>query len=207
MLDLQNESLSNFNLKTQAVLSNAILGDNSQESPNRNYIDPSTLSIFQRILLTTNGTVTDMLECYLFEQIRVVKLVEQLVSLSHDIPIMDLKEGTEVLVRKILLQGKISRKNFIYADSVIVPEKLDEGFRKALLETKMPIGKLWAEMKVETFKEVVDTSKELAENLADYFYIKPDDNILSRTYRVVNNRKPVMMITEKFPESYFLEAF
>ncbi len=207
MIHIQKESLSTFDLKDKASLPIPILTNDSQESPSRNHIDPSTLSTFQRILLTTNGTVTDILEYYAFEQIRVVKLVEQIVSLTHDIPMMELKEGTEVLVRKILLQGKISRKNFLYADSIIVPEKLDERFRKALLETKMPIGKLWFELRVETFKEILDTSKEVAGNIADYFHIQPHDNILSRTYRVINNRNPVMMITEKFPEKYYLKSF
>jgi chorismate-pyruvate lyase len=178
-----------------------------QKTLERSHIEPSTLSTFQRILLTTDGTVTDILEAYLFEQIRVVKLSEQLVSLSHDVPSMELKEGTEVIIRKILLQGKISRKNFIYADSIIVPERLDERFREALLETKMPIGKIWFEQRVETFKEILDSSKETSGELAEHFNIQPSDNLLSRTYRVVTNRKSVMMITEKFPESYFTKSF
>jgi len=203
----QKTLLQKTNSNNGATLSSPSLKKDLQEKLDYNHIDPSTLSTFQKILLTTNGTVTDILECYVFEQIRVVKLIEQLVSLTHDIPSMELKEGTEVLVRKILLQGKISRKNFIYADSIIVPERLDEKFRKALLETKTPIGKLWFELKVETFKDVLKTSKEPAENLAEYFHIQPHDNILSRTYCVVNNRKPIMMITEKFPENYFVERF
>lgn len=177
-----------------------------QATLERSHIEPSSLSTFQRILLTTDGTVTDILEAYLFEQIRVVKLSEQLVSLAHEIPSMELKEGTEVIVRKILLQGKISRKNFIYADSIIVPERLDDRFREALLETKMPIGKIWFEQRVETFKEILDSSKERANGLSEYFTIQPSDNMLSRTYRVVTNRKSVMMITEKFPETYFLKS-
>ncbi len=207
MLHFQKESLSNVDVEDKASLPISPLRNYSQESLSQNYINPSTLSTFQKILLTTNGTVTDILEYYAFEQIRVFKLYEQLVSLTHEIPMMELEEGTEVLVRKILLQGKISKRNFLYADSIIVPEKLDEKFRKALLETKMPIGKLWFELRVETFKEVLDTRKEVAENLADYFHIQPHDNILSRTYRVINNRKPVMMITEKFPENYYLDNF
>lgn len=207
MMDSEKGSLSTVDVKDKASLPISILRNDSQESPSRNHIDPSTLSTFQKILLTTNGTVTEILEYYVSEQLRVVKLAEQLVSLAHEIPMMELKEGTEVLVRKILLQGKISRKNFLYADSIIIPDKLDEQFRKALLETKTPIGKLWFELRVETFKEVLDTSKEVAENLAEYFHIQPHDNILSRTYRVINNRNYVMMITEKFPENYYLERF
>jgi chorismate-pyruvate lyase len=207
-MNVQNQSSSTIvDAKNDYNLSSSLLRNDLQKSLNRNHISPSDLSTFQRILLTTDGTVTDILEAYLFEQIRVVKLSEHLVSLAHEIPSMDLKEGTEVIVRKILLQGKISRKNVIYAESIIVPEKLEEKFRKALLETKVPIGKIWFEQKVETFKEILDSQKELAGDLADYFNIERSDEMLSRTYRVVTNRQTVMTITEKFPESYFLKSF
>ena len=178
-----------------------------QDTLIRSHIEPSDLSVFQRILLTTDGTLTDILEAYLFEQIRIVKLSEKLVLLDQDILPIELKKGTEVIARKILLQGKISRKNFVYAESIIVPERLDKQFKQALLETKTPIGKIWFEQRVETFKEILETSKESAEGLSTYFGIEPSDNLLSRTYQVVTNRKPVMIITEKFPESYFLKRF
>ena len=176
-----------------------------QDNLVRSHIEPSALSTFQRILLTTDGTVTDILEAYAFEQIRIVKLSEKLVLLDQDILPMGLKKGTEVIARKILLQGKISRKNFVYAESIIVPEKLDDQFKEALLETKTPIGKIWFEQRVETFKEILEASKEPAEGLSSYFGVEPSDSLLSRTYQVITNRKPVMMITEKFPETYFLE--
>ena len=205
-MKVQHKSSSTVaNTKNETNLFSTLLRNDLQESLNRNHIDPVTLSTFQRILLTTDGTVTDILEAYLFEQIRVVKLSEQIVALDRELPLMDLKKGTEVIVRKILLQGKISRKNVIYAESIVVPEKLEERFRNALLETKVPIGKIWFEQRVETFKEILDSKKEFAGDLANYFNIDPSDEMLSRTYRVVTNRQPVMMITEKFPESYFLK--
>jgi chorismate-pyruvate lyase len=175
-----------------------------QTSLNRSHIEPANLSTFQRILLTTDGTLTDILEAYSFEQIQVVKLSEQMVLVGHDIPEMELREGTEVIARKVLLQGKISRKNFVYAESIIVPSHLNERFREALLTTRTPIGKLWFEQRVETFKEILDTSKESAEGLSTYFNLDPSDALLSRTYRVITEGKSVMMITEKFPESYYL---
>ncbi|GAB4379779.1 MAG: chorismate pyruvate-lyase family protein [Elainellaceae cyanobacterium] len=191
----------------EALIHDPLMRTDLQQTLDRSHIEPAELSTFQRILLTTDGTVTDILEAYLFEQIRIVKLSEKLVLLGQDIPAMDLKEGTEVIARKVLLQGKISRRNFVYAESIVVPERLDENFRQALLETKTPIGKLWFEQKVETFKEILDSSKERAEDLSQFFSIEPSDRLLSRTYRVVTNRKSVMMITEKFPKSYFLSKF
>lgn len=169
----------------------------------RSHIDPSNLSIFERILLTTDGTVTDMLEAYFFEQIQLVKLSEQLVKLEQDLPELDLAKGSEAMERKILLQGKISRRNYIYAESILALDRLDEQFREELLQTKTPIGKIWLEQKVETFKEIIDTGKQPANGLCSYFNISEADPVLFRTYCVRSNRKPTMMITEKFPKIYF----
>jgi chorismate-pyruvate lyase len=177
-----------------------------QQSLNRSHINPSALSTFQRLLLTTDGTLTDILEAYLLEEIQVVKLSEELVSITQDILPMQLNKGTEVIARNVLLRGRISRKNFVYAESIIVPERLDEKFREELLKTKTPLSKIWLEQRTETFKEILDSGKEPANGLADYFNIGPDDNMLFRTYSVFSNRKSSMMITEKFPESYFING-
>lgn len=175
------------------------------ESLTHSDIDPSLLSTFQRILLTTDGTVTEILEAYLFEKIYVVKLSEKPVLLAQDIPDLDLKVGSPVIERRILLQGKISMSNWIYAESIIVPDRLDENYRERLLKSQEPIGKLWLEHRVETFKEIIDSAYEVAGDLADYFKIKRENRLFSRTYRVFSNHQPIMMITEKFPESYFMK--
>lgn len=176
-----------------------------QESLSHSHIEPSKLSTFQRILLTTDGTVTEILEAYLLEKIHVVKLSEGTVLAAQHIPALDVKSGSQIIDRKILLQGKISRSNFIYAESIVVPDRLDEIYRERLLKTQEPIGRLWLEHRVETFKEIIDTAREVAGDLADYFKIRREDRLLSRTYRVLSGRQPVMMITEKFPESFFVK--
>ncbi|NEQ10478.1 MAG: DUF98 domain-containing protein [Moorea sp. SIO4E2] len=178
-----------------------------QESLRHSHIDPSKLSTFQRIVLTTDGTLTEILEAYLFEKIRIVKLSEGVVSIAQDILPLDLKVGSEVIERKVLLQGKISRSNWIYAESVIVPDRLEEKYRERLLKSQESIGRLWLEHRSETYKEIVDSGREWAGDVAEHFKIQPEDKLLSRTYRVFCNKKPIMMITEKFPESYFLKDF
>lgn len=177
------------------------------ESLTQSHIDPAKLSTFQRILLTTDGTLTEILEAYLFEKIQVIKLHEELVSIKQDILPLEIQAGSEVIERNILLKGKISHRNFIYAKSVIVPDRLDETFKDRLIKTQEPMGRLWLEHKLETFKEIVDSGKEPAADLSDYFKIKREDKMLYRTYRVFSNRKPIIMITEKFPESYFVKDF
>lgn len=192
-------------MQAKEIKSNVMMRNDLHRSLTRSHINPCDLSPFQRIILTTDGTLTDILEAYLFEAIQINKLSEGLVSITQDIPTLELKKGSEVIDRKILLQGKISRKNFIYAESIIVPERLDEKFKTSLLKSQIPIGRLWQEHKMETFKEIVDSGKEPANELSSYFNIQMEDNILFRSYRLFNNRMPIMIITEKFPESYFLK--
>ena len=88
-----------------------------RESLERSHIDPAKLSILQRILLTTDGTLTEILEAYLSEKIGLVKLSETIEPVKRDILPLEITSGQEVMQRKILLQGKISRNNWIYADS------------------------------------------------------------------------------------------
>ncbi|NEQ16813.1 MAG: DUF98 domain-containing protein, partial [Moorea sp. SIO3E2] len=106
----------------------------SQHFPRkRNYIEPVLLSPFQRILLTTNGTVTDMIEAYSGEAIKIKKLFEDKITIKEDILPMNLKKGTEVIARKVLLQGKMSDRNYVYADSILVLDRLNEKMRTQLL--------------------------------------------------------------------------
>lgn len=158
---------------------------------------------FQRMLMKANGTVTAMLEAYLDEPILVVKLSENLTDMELKIPKIQLNNKEKVISRKVLLKGKISRHNFIYADSLILINNLEERFSNELLNTKKPIGKLWSEQKVETFKEIIDSGKEPANELSTYFCIEPENILLYRTYSVSSQGKVTMIITEKFPENYF----
>lgn len=148
------------------------------------YIEPRNLSSFQRILLTTDGTLTEILEAYLLEKIQLVKLSEELIEIAKPIPALDIDVNTQVISRKVLLRGKISLNNFIYAESIIVPERLDSTFKSRLIESQEPIGRLWLEHKLETFKEIIESGIETSKELFHYFNISEEDKMLSRTYRV-----------------------
>lgn len=185
----------------------ATMREDLQQTLGKSHINPAELSTFQRILLTTDGTLTHILEAYLYEPIQVVKLSEKSTTLTQDIKIMNLSQGTEVIARKILLRGRISRRNFLYAESILVPERLEKKFRDELLKTQTPIGKIWLENRVETFKEIIDSGKENNHLLASYFGLETETNFFFRTYCVYSNRQATMMITEKFPANFFTKNF
>ena len=168
-------------------------------------IDIANLSTIHRILLTSNGTVTKLLENLVGEQVTVIKLYENVHLHAEAIPYLKLAENQQVIERKICLQGKSTGINWLYAESTIVTERLEPSFREELLESQIPIGKLWFKYRVETFKEILPPFQEPAGDLAHYFAMPPEQPLLGRTYRVFSKQQPVMMLTEKFPAHYFIE--
>jgi chorismate-pyruvate lyase len=174
-----------------------------QESLNQSTINPRSLSSFQRILLTTDGTVTEILEAYLWESMQVIKLDQDMIETQQAIPYLELPLGAKVMLRRILLRGKTSHKNYIYAESIVVPDRLNDTLRDGLMSTKKPLGQLMIETRLETFREILNCRREPAEELGAYFDVDPGSMLISRTYRVFCERKPLMLITEKFPEGAF----
>jgi chorismate-pyruvate lyase len=178
--------------------------DYAQRFSQRPAIELAQLAPVQRMLLTSDGTLTDLLESYLLEPIEVKKLAEHRLWLGGESPLQLEDDGGEVCERRILLKGRTSRRHWLYAESLIVSRRIEERFGFELAATSKPIGRLWAEHRVETFKERIALYSEPAGPLAGYFTITTGEELLCRTYRVLSSGRPVMLITEKFPRSLYL---
>ena len=74
---------------------------------------------------------------------------------------------------------------------------------KGLLTTSEPIGRLLADNRVETFREIVSVRFEAAGGASDHFGVDAEAPIVLRTYRIDVGGRPVMCITESFPVSWF----
>lgn len=166
-------------------------------------IDPERLTRFQRILLRTDGTVTHILAAYADEPIQVLKLLQEYDSPSEADGPLDLAADAKVLRRRVVLQGRQTGRNLLYAEVGVVPERVDPSFLDGLLTTDKPIGVLLAENRTETFREILAAQREPAGPCAPYFGIDPSEVVISRTYRILAQRRPMVLITEKFPEHFF----
>lgn len=167
--------------------------------------DALATNVVQRILLVTDGTVTNILEAYAHERIGVVKLrqaTERAASAAAD---LEVRESDEILCREVLLRGRRSGRTFVYALSQIIPGRLDTAMRRSLLESVKPIGRLLEERRIETFREFIDARPERAGGRGVHFGIGPDAPMISRTYRIIARGRPMMLITEKFPADAFAE--
>jgi chorismate-pyruvate lyase len=171
-----------------------------QLSLQRSGIDASRLKEFQRIILTTDGTVTDILEAYCREPMRIVILSQGRMKVSERMPTLALEAGHEVLSREILLEGEISGTSFLYAHSLIVFDRLSTELQDGLLLKQKSIGHLILEYRVETFKEITSCSREPSKALASRFRLHEAAPLLSRTYTLSTRAQPIMQITEKIPE-------
>ena len=164
-------------------------------------VELGSLSTLHRILLTTDGTLTEVLEAYFLERLHLVKLSEEFVKQQSPLPQLELRGGESVIIRRILLQGEQTKRNYIFAESVVVLDRLEPHIRHKLMHTQTTIGRIWLESRTETFKEFIRAQYEPADDLSEFFGIHEHDSLISRTYRVVVKGAPVMMITEKFSQS------
>ncbi len=161
------------------------------------------LGVFQKILLTTDGTVTDLIALYTGETIK-VKKVGQKMFLSDERHEFFCPPETPLLERDVLLCG--DSENYLYAESVFVFGLFSRSIQYKLLETDCPIGLMWKEEKLETYRDILSHKTEICGKVSSYFDVPPKTPIISRTYSIYHQNKILGTITEKFPVTYFRET-
>src|SRR5204863_1828237 len=81
--------------------------------------DPSSLAPPQRILLVTDGTLTDTVEAAFLEPIGLRKIASDVVPAEAPVDGLDLIAGEPLLDRKIVLFGEATARPYIYAESLL----------------------------------------------------------------------------------------
>jgi chorismate-pyruvate lyase len=135
--------------------------------------------------------------------VEVVKLL-QAFDTSNEADADLLSTHEKVLRRRVILRGRHSRQRLLYAEAVVVTDRVGAVILDGLLRTDKPIGVVLAQSRTETFREILRTDREPAGDLAAHFGIDPAEDVLWRTYRIIAGGEPVILITEKFPARFFL---
>lgn len=143
---------------------------------------------FLRTLLVADGTVTKSLEAFFWEQVAVENLGQAPICLAHGIPALELPAGATVLERRVRLMGMESGREFAQAHSWIKLEALPAHLREDLQQGRIGIGELLRERGLETYREILDVGQSNVQ--ADAIY---------RTYRILIQHQPAILITETFP--------
>ncbi|MCF2860291.1 chorismate pyruvate-lyase family protein [Pseudoalteromonas sp. SMS1] len=183
MIQLSDECLSNLDENLEAQTYNL-----------------SRLSYLQKIILGTDGTVTQLLESIVGEQIVVEKLLEA------DVSVLPHEEDMHCQQRVITLNGGKTGLPYLYADSLVYHGNMNVNFSRALTETRIPIGKAWEKFQIETYKTLLSWGFEYAGDLSHHFAVEPCDLVLYRTYLVYSQGKKIFRITEKFPFAWYMQS-
>jgi len=161
-----------------------------------------SLDLLQRILLVTDGTLTDTIAAAFSEEIGLRKLELETRPACCRIESLDLNEGQLVMKRKVLLVGQSTGKTYVYAESLLAVDRLSPQFRQGLIVTNTPLGRLWSEHRLETWKELLQVDRVQMGELACHFQPTNRCDLLTRTYRLISGGRPIMLITECFPTVY-----
>jgi len=160
------------------------------------------LPAFLRALLVTDGTVTKILEAYFWEPVEVQTLQQDFVTAERPIPWIEVDAEDEVLIRRARLIGVDSGRVYASAFSVIRTQLIPETFRQRLIDREIGIGVLIRDSGLESYREVLEVGVEPAEGSAKDVATESSD-LIFRTYRIIIDGRPVILITESFPHDLY----
>ncbi|MBK1643099.1 4-hydroxybenzoate synthetase [Thiocapsa imhoffii] len=164
--------------------------DGTIATPDGEPMSLQALPPFLRALLVTDGTVTKILEAYFWEPVTVETIAQRFEAAAAAVPAIDLEPGDRCLIRDARLLGVDSGRSFAAACSQIRTELIPEDLRQRLIDREIGIGVLIRDSGLESYREVLDVG--LDADPAGHLAVR-------RTYRIIIERRPVILITERFP--------
>ena len=147
--------------------------------------------------------MTQFIEAYTKEPVEIVRLSQKTQSLSADHVWLKATKGTAVVARQVMLRGKSSSISYAYAVSLIVSDRLPDVIRQGLQEEGEGLGRLLHRSGVETHREMLWYGMGYVEDLPDAIRHLAGRAFICRTYRIIAEGQPMMLINEKFPSGKF----
>jgi chorismate-pyruvate lyase len=147
------------------------------------------LAAVERILLTTDGTVTPILENIVGERIVPARLTQSFGP--ADAPTLALLAAPPTrrfLFRSSDLIGSETGTVYVRATTVAVPDLLPAEILHGLRHGAEPIGRLLRRCRVETFREIVECRTDGPDGGAESY----------RRYRIYIGGTPALLIGETF---------
>ncbi len=165
------------------------------------------LSPVQKILLGTDGSVTQLLEAITGKQIVITTRVQEIISATPEIAQkLEILAGSHVNHRVVEIKNDDSGEVLIYAISYTPIDRLPPGFRNDLIRADIPIGKIIAQHRIEARREILYADVRPASGEpAAIFRMFRNEPLLSREYQIIHGGQPLIIIQEQFPYHKFLD--
>jgi chorismate-pyruvate lyase len=161
-----------------------------------------------RILLSTDGTVTTLLESFTGEPIvtRVTRqsgpaAIDELRTAvgcwwHADTGILGLAATERLIARQVTLTGARSGVAYVAAEALVVPDRLPELLAHRLSRAGASLGRVLGVCRLETRREILDVTTVRAGSVGGRLGVAPHDALLRRTYTIEVGRRVVSAVTE-----------
>lgn len=157
-----------------------------------------SLSPMQKILLTTDGSITRIFEALTGEKVSVSTEEQRVIPAEGNIAkTLHIDPGDDVNFRVVYLKN--SKGVLAHATSYAPLKRIEEGFKDRIMKADISIGKIMAELKIEARREIVSCAVVHADKrLADLFKVPESSTLLKRNYNIIHKNAVLLNITEIF---------
>lgn len=148
------------------------------------------LKPFLRALLVADGTVTLLLRAYFDEDVLVETISQSSFVVGTALPHLGLSKGDDAFFRQVDLTGAKTGHTYAHATSVLNPAALTPALFSALIKEDVGMGDVLRNSARGSYREILD--------------VRALDNArMGRTYTVVLDAQPAILITEMFNTRWF----
>jgi len=147
-------------------------------------------------LQRSKGTVTDFLEHLAGEPIDADILSQKTGSAGKD-NLLGLESDAELIHRTVLLTGRRSGRDFVYAESAIAVERLPASARRLLESSRDPIGRVLTKYHFEIRREPLAGPVTATGNSAAIVELL-NGVALARRYLITLGSDPAIVVSEWF---------
>jgi len=141
------------------------------------------LTPIERVLATTSGSITQALEAYLGEPIKIRTIAQEVKEAGEMAGLLGVERSEATNFREVEIMDSRGRV-LIRAKSWTPLMRLEPEFKEDLMKADIPIGKLLSKHKIEARRELLDVGLH--------------EGKLRRTYNIIRNGKVLMRIEETF---------
>ena len=161
-----------------------------------------TFSNTQKILLTTDGSITAILDV-LYGKITLTTIDQHFEEADEaHAKLVNVPIGEKINFREVIMH--IGEKPLIYAISHIPLSRCSDNICADLIRADIPIGRILKNYDIESRREIRHIYiEEPDDKLKEIF--GTDEEMLARDYVIINNDEILMWIKEVFPISQFTE--
>ncbi|HOI60657.1 MAG TPA: beta-ribofuranosylaminobenzene 5'-phosphate synthase [Methanoculleus sp.] len=165
------------------------------------------LSPMQKVLIGTDGSVTNLLEMATGHSVSITTRVQDIVAADTEAAAaLAIEPGDEVNHRIVELKDSVTGNVLIYAVSRTPLRRLAPEFRQDLMRADIPIGRILSRHRIESRREITDARVvQAGTDLARTFNIHRCESMLSRKYRIIHRGEPLIAIEEIFPCTAFAD--